>query len=96
MSFPRTRLRRLRRTETLRRMVRETSVSRDDLILPLFVVEGRGVREPVASMPGSAAPPASLPAAPMVSPPAGTSGSVIGVTCSAGAAGSVVVASCCA
>jgi porphobilinogen synthase len=33
-------------------MVRETRLSRDDLVLPLFVVEGRGVREPVASMPG--------------------------------------------
>jgi porphobilinogen synthase len=52
MSFPTTRLRRLRRTETLRRMVRETRVSRDDLVLPLFVVEGTSVREPVASMPG--------------------------------------------
>lgn len=52
MSFPTTRLRRLRRTQTLRRMVRETRVSRDDLVLPLFVVEGRGVREPIASMPG--------------------------------------------
>jgi len=52
MSFPTTRLRRLRRTEALRRMVRETRLSRDDLVLPLFVVEGRGVREPVASMPG--------------------------------------------
>jgi len=52
MSFPETRLRRLRRTETLRRMVRETTVSRDDLILPLFLVEGSGVREPVTSMPG--------------------------------------------
>ncbi len=52
MSFPETRLRRLRRTETLRRMVRETRLSRDDLILPLFVVEGSGVQEPVVSMPG--------------------------------------------
>jgi len=52
MSFPALRMRRLRRTETLRRMVRETRLSRDDLVLPLFVVEGRGVREPVASMPG--------------------------------------------
>ena len=52
MSFPETRLRRLRRTETLRRMVRETRLSRDDLILPLFAVEGSGVQEPVASMPG--------------------------------------------
>ncbi|HEY8154436.1 MAG TPA: porphobilinogen synthase [Myxococcota bacterium] len=52
MTFPKTRLRRLRRSATLRRMVRETRLSRDDLVLPLFVVEGRGVREPVASMPG--------------------------------------------
>jgi porphobilinogen synthase len=52
MSFPRTRLRRLRRSETLRRLARETRLSRDDLVLPLFVVEGRGVREPVASLPG--------------------------------------------
>ncbi len=52
MSFPVSRMRRLRRTETLRRMVRETRLSRDDLILPLFVVEGTGTREPIASMPG--------------------------------------------
>ena len=52
MTFPKTRLRRLRRSAGLRRMVRETRLSRDDLVLPLFVVEGRGVREPVASMPG--------------------------------------------
>jgi porphobilinogen synthase len=52
MSFPVTRMRRLRRTDALRRMRRETQLSRDDLILPLFVVEGKGVREPVASMPG--------------------------------------------
>ena len=52
MTFPKTRLRRLRRSATLRRMVRETRLSRDDLVLPLFVVEGRGVREAVSSMPG--------------------------------------------
>jgi porphobilinogen synthase len=52
MSFPRVRLRRLRRREPLRRLVRETRLHRDDLVLPLFAVEGRGVREPVASMPG--------------------------------------------
>lgn len=52
MSFPNVRMRRLRRTEALRRMRRETRLSRDDLVLPLFVVEGSGVREPVASMPG--------------------------------------------
>lgn len=52
MSFPRNRLRRLRGNETLRRLVRETHISRDDLILPLFIVEGQGIREPVSSMPG--------------------------------------------
>ena len=52
MSFPRTRMRRLRRNETLRGMLRETRLHRDDLVLPFFVVEGAGVREPVASMPG--------------------------------------------
>jgi porphobilinogen synthase len=52
MTFPRTRLRRLRRSDALRRLSRETRLSRDDLVLPLFAVEGRGVREPVASMPG--------------------------------------------
>jgi len=52
MSFPVVRPRRLRRTEALRRLVRETRLSRDDLVLPLFVVEGRGAREAVASMPG--------------------------------------------
>jgi porphobilinogen synthase len=45
-------MRRLRRSEPLRRMTRETRVSRDDLVHPLFVVEGSGVREPVVSMPG--------------------------------------------
>jgi porphobilinogen synthase len=52
MSFPNVRLRRLRRSEGLRRLTRETRLSRDDLVLPLFVVEGSRVREPVVSMPG--------------------------------------------
>jgi porphobilinogen synthase len=52
MSFPTVRMRRLRRTEALRRMTRETRLSREDLVLPLFAVEGTGVRQPVASMPG--------------------------------------------
>lgn len=52
MSFPRDRLRRLRGSEELRRMVAETKLSRDDLLLPLFVVEGSGIREPIVSMPG--------------------------------------------
>jgi len=50
--FPEYRPRRLRRTEALRRMVRETTVTPGDLILPLFVVPGRGVRRPVGAMPG--------------------------------------------
>ncbi|HEY7414422.1 MAG TPA: hypothetical protein VH593_04460, partial [Ktedonobacteraceae bacterium] len=51
-SFPVRRLRRLRRTETLRRMVRETRLSVDQLIYPLFIAET--VRQPqeIASMPG--------------------------------------------
>lgn len=52
MSFPITRMRRLRRNETLRGMVRETRLVREDLVQALFVVEGSGRREPVASMPG--------------------------------------------
>jgi porphobilinogen synthase len=52
MPFPNERPRRLRRTAVLRDLVRETRVSVADLIYPLFCVPGRGVREPVASMPG--------------------------------------------
>jgi porphobilinogen synthase len=44
--------RRLRRTEGIRRLVRETSLSPDHLIYPLFVVEGQGVRREIGSMPG--------------------------------------------
>jgi len=50
--FPIARLRRLRRTETLRRMVRETRLSVDNLIYPLFVVPGRRVKQEIPSMPG--------------------------------------------
>ncbi|HEY1913305.1 MAG TPA: porphobilinogen synthase [Vicinamibacterales bacterium] len=46
------RLRRLRRTETMRALVRETRLSPDMLVLPLFVCEGEGVRREVPSMPG--------------------------------------------
>ncbi|MFN2375756.1 MAG: porphobilinogen synthase [Candidatus Binatia bacterium] len=52
MAFPESRPRRLRRNETIRRMVRETRLTRDDLILPLFAVPGRGVEREVSSMPG--------------------------------------------
>lgn len=49
--FPHVRPRRLRANPTLRRMVRETHLRTDDLILPLFITEGRGVRNPISSMP---------------------------------------------
>ncbi len=52
MSFPGTRLRRLRRTPALRGLVRETALSPDDLIQPLFVTAGTDLREPVEAMPG--------------------------------------------
>ena len=52
MWFPEYRPRRLRRTEALRRMVRETVLRPDDLILPLFAIGGRHVRNPIPSMPG--------------------------------------------
>ena len=50
--FPELRLRRLRRTEALRSMVRESHVDVKDLIYPLFVVEGHNLRHEVTSMPG--------------------------------------------
>ena len=50
--FPATRLRRLRRDAFTRRLMRETRLSADDLIYPVFVREGQHQREPVASMPG--------------------------------------------
>jgi porphobilinogen synthase len=52
MSFPETRPRRLRRTEALRRMVRETSLSAANLMYPLFVCPGHGVRREIPSLPG--------------------------------------------
>ncbi len=52
MSFPATRLRRLRRTKPLRDLVRETSLSPEHLVQPMFVTAGEGVREPVEAMPG--------------------------------------------
>lgn len=52
MSFPERRLRRLRRTAALRRLVAETRLSPDDLIAPLFIREGITEPEPVLSMPG--------------------------------------------
>ncbi|HEX8714973.1 MAG TPA: porphobilinogen synthase [Solirubrobacteraceae bacterium] len=52
MSFPQTRMRRLRATASLRGLVRETELSPDRLVLPLFVSETAGGREPIATMPG--------------------------------------------
>src|SRR5277367_5336327 len=52
MSFPVTRMRRLRRTEALRSLVRETHLHPGALIYPLFLCEGEGVRREVSSMPG--------------------------------------------
>ena len=52
MSFPQRRLRRLRRTPALRRMVAETRLGVDDLIAPLFVREGIEDPQPIASLPG--------------------------------------------
>ncbi|MCX7635197.1 MAG: porphobilinogen synthase, partial [Syntrophales bacterium] len=52
MHFPDYRPRRLRKNESFRRLIRETRLSVDDLMYPLFVVPGKGVRKPVASMPG--------------------------------------------
>ncbi len=52
MPFPQDRPRRLRRSEALRALVRETVLAPDDLVWPLFVMPGRKVRNPVKSMPG--------------------------------------------
>jgi porphobilinogen synthase len=51
MPFPEIRLRRLRRTESLRALVRETTLDPGDLIYPLFICPGEGVRNPISSMP---------------------------------------------
>jgi porphobilinogen synthase len=52
VTFPERRLRRLRRTPALRRLVAEARVSVDDLVAPLFVKDGIGAPEPISSMPG--------------------------------------------
>ncbi|MBI2868657.1 MAG: porphobilinogen synthase [Chloroflexi bacterium] len=50
--FPRLRLRRLRRSEVIRSLVRETRVDAGDFIYPMFVVEGRNIRQEIDAMPG--------------------------------------------
>ena len=52
MAYPQTRMRRNRRADFSRRLIRETTLTVDDLIYPMFVVEGDGARQPIASMPG--------------------------------------------
>ncbi|MBE9545583.1 MAG: porphobilinogen synthase [Proteobacteria bacterium] len=52
MLFPDYRPRRLRHSDALRRMIRETSLSVNDLILPLFAIGGRDIKNPIPSMPG--------------------------------------------
>jgi porphobilinogen synthase len=53
MYFPQYRPRRLRASETIRRMVRETTLSPDNFIYPLFVTHGKGVKKEISSMPGN-------------------------------------------
>lgn len=52
MLFPDYRPRRMRQSEAFRRMIRETALTVDDLILPLFSIDGKGIRNPISSMPG--------------------------------------------
>lgn len=52
MYFPTYRPRRLRRNENLRRMIRETVLTVDHLVMPFFVASGKGIKNPVSSMPG--------------------------------------------
>jgi porphobilinogen synthase len=52
MLFPEYRPRRLRQNDAFRRMIRETTLSVDDLILPVFAISGKNVRNPISSMPG--------------------------------------------
>lgn len=53
MYFPNTRLRRLRANPTIRAMVNETTVSLDNLVMPLFAIAGKNIKNPISSMPGN-------------------------------------------
>jgi porphobilinogen synthase len=53
MHFPEYRPRRMRKNENFRRMIRETKLSVDDFMYPLFAVSGKGVKKPITSMPGN-------------------------------------------
>ena len=52
MAFPETRPRRLRRTDAIRRLVRETTLAPSNFVYPLFVCPGKGIKRPIDSMPG--------------------------------------------
>ncbi len=52
MAFPKTRLRRLRQTPSLRRLVRETELNADDLVMPFFVGPGKNIEAEISSLPG--------------------------------------------
>ena len=54
MSRPKRRPRRLRRSDAIRRLVRETTLTPDRLVLPLFLVDGKNIAEPIGAMPGCA------------------------------------------
>ena len=51
MQFPEYRARRLRKNENFRRLIRETKLSVDDLVYPLFAVPGKDFKKPISSMP---------------------------------------------
>src|SRR5690554_1297181 len=53
MTFPVVRLRRLRQSPVTRNMIRETFLTRNDLMMPLFVCPGKNVKNPISSMPGN-------------------------------------------
>ncbi|HOU36057.1 MAG TPA: porphobilinogen synthase, partial [Candidatus Omnitrophota bacterium] len=53
MRYPAYRPKRLRANENYRRLIRETGLSIDDLVMPFFVREGRSVKYPIASLPGN-------------------------------------------
>ncbi len=50
MAFPKIRMRRLRKSPAMRRLVRQTTISADDFVYPLFVREGKGIKTPIRSM----------------------------------------------
>ena len=51
-SYPKTRLRRLRKSKWIRDLISENNISHNDLVLPIFVREGKNIIEPIKSMPG--------------------------------------------